>query len=168
MSRAFRLLLALPAVAAGLSGCVRGTTQTSGPAPVASARLIAPNVRVPTLGPTRAAAGATGSPAANPAGLPSISSTGLPQILAIHLTPTVVSGGVTVYADVHTTPEVVAVTAIAGGVSLPVPRVATGEFAVSTTLPPLPPFAHGQYAVTFRAHDARGHMTQAAANVTVR
>jgi hypothetical protein len=165
MSRAFRLLLALPAVAAGLSGCVRGTAQTSGPAPVASARLVAPAARVPAP----RTSGATGTLAASPAAWPSNSAaTAFPQILAIHLTPTVVSGGVTVYADVHTTPEVVAVTAIAGGVSLAVPRVAPGEFAVRATLPPLPPFAHGPYPVTFRARDARGHMTQAAANVTVR
>jgi hypothetical protein len=154
MPRAFRLLLALPAVAAWLTGCVHGTAQTSAPAPGASVQGIA-------------ARRATQAPVARLAALPS-SPPGLPQILAIHVTPTVVSGGVTVYADVHTTPEVVAVTAIAGGVSLPLPRVATGEFAGSTTLPPLPPFAHGSYAVTFRAHDARGHMTQAAAEVTVR
>jgi hypothetical protein len=167
MPRAFRLLLALPAVAACLSGCVRVTTQTSAPTPVASAR---PGV---TASPgARAVAPRAGGTSGTPpvAASPSVSSPpGFPQILAIHLAPTVVGGGTTVHADVRTTPEVVAVTAIAGGVSIDVPRVGTGEFAVSATLPwMLPPFVHGPYAVTFVARDARGHATQAAADVTIR
>jgi hypothetical protein len=49
-----------------------------------------------------------------------------------------------------------------------VPRVGPGLFGGSTTLPPLPPFAHGSYAVTFVARDARGLTTQSAVGVTVR
>jgi hypothetical protein len=49
-----------------------------------------------------------------------------------------------------------------------VPRVGPGLFQGSTTLPPLPPFAHGSYPVTFVARDARGATTQSAVGVTVR
>jgi hypothetical protein len=73
-----------------------------------------------------------------------------------------------VHAEVRTTPEVVGVVAIAAGREVVVPEVRTGMFVGNTRLPWLPPFFHGAYAVTFRAHDARGHLTQAAANVTLR
>lgn len=91
-----------------------------------------------------------------------------PQILAASVSPTVVRSGSVVSAIVHTTPGVVSVTAFAGGLSMPVPRVGSGVFSGSTTLPPLPAFAHGSYAVTFVAHDARGASTQSAVSVTVR
>jgi hypothetical protein len=93
----------------------------------------------------------------------------MPQILSIRLDPTEVSAGSTVHAYVRTTTQVIAVTAIAAGQSIPVPQVSLGEFATSTTLPPLlPPFVHGSIMVTFVARDARGRTTQAAADVTLR
>jgi hypothetical protein len=92
----------------------------------------------------------------------------MPQILAASVSPTVVGSGTVVSAVVHTTPGVVSVTAYAGGTSLPVPRVGPGVFSGSTTLPPLPPFAHGSYSVTFVARDARGASTQSAVGVSVR
>jgi hypothetical protein len=73
-----------------------------------------------------------------------------------------------VSAVVRTTPGVVSVVAYAGGASIAVPRVGPGRFEGSTTLPPLPSFAHGGYAVTFVARDARGSTTQSAVGVTVR
>ena len=91
-----------------------------------------------------------------------------PQILGASVSPSVVRSGTVVSAVVRTTPGVVSVTAFAGGLSMPVPRVAAGVFSGSTTLPPLPPFAHGSYPVTFVAHDARGASTQSAVSVTVR
>jgi hypothetical protein len=92
----------------------------------------------------------------------------VPQILGASVSPSVVRSGSVVHAVVHTTPGVVSVTAFAAGTSIAVPRVGTGLFAGSTTLPPLPPFAHGSYPVTFVAHDARGASTQSAVSVTVR
>jgi hypothetical protein len=92
----------------------------------------------------------------------------MPQILGASVSPTVVRSGTTVSATVRTTPGVVSVVAVAGGASMAVPRVGPGLFAGSTTLPPLPPFAHGSYAVTFVARDARGATTQSAVGVTVR
>ena len=79
-----------------------------------------------------------------------------------------VGSGTVVHAVVRTTPGVVSVIAFAGGASLPVPRVADGRFEGSTTLPPLPPFVHGSYGVTFVARDARGLTTQSAVGVRVR
>ena len=73
-----------------------------------------------------------------------------------------------VSAIVRTTPNVVTVTAYAAGTSLPVARVGPGVFRGSTTLPQLPPFVHGSYAVTFVARDALGASTQSAVGVTVR
>jgi hypothetical protein len=92
----------------------------------------------------------------------------MPQILGASVSPAVVGSGSVVSATVTTTPGVVSVTAFAGGTSMPVPRVGPGLFRGSTTLPPLPPFAHGSYAVTFVARDARGLSTQSAVGVTVR
>jgi hypothetical protein len=91
-----------------------------------------------------------------------------PRILGASVSPAVVGSGTVVSAVVRTTPGVVRVTAFAGGLSMPVPRVGTGVFSGSTKLPPLPPFAHGSYPVTFVAHDARGASTQSAVSVTVR
>jgi hypothetical protein len=62
----------------------------------------------------------------------------------------------------------VSVVASAGGVSMAVPRVGPGVFEGSTTIPSLPPFARGSYAVTFIARDARGARTQTAVGVLVR
>ncbi|HTD36540.1 MAG TPA: hypothetical protein VK669_03410 [Candidatus Limnocylindrales bacterium] len=92
----------------------------------------------------------------------------MPQILGASVSPTVVGSGTTVSATVRTTPGVMSVVAYAGGASMAVPRVGPGLFEGSTTLPPLPPFAHGSYAVTFVARDARGASTQSAVGVTVR
>jgi hypothetical protein len=92
----------------------------------------------------------------------------MPQILGASVSPAVVGSGSTVSATVRTTPGVVSVVAYAGGTSMAMPRVGPGLFAGSTTLPPLPPFAHGSYAVTFVARDAGGRSTQSAVGVTVR
>jgi len=93
---------------------------------------------------------------------------GMPQILEIRLSPTVVHRGTLVHAEVHTTTQVVSVVAIAAGRTIRVAQIGPGEFACDARVPfYIPPFS-GAYAVTFRAHDARGRMTQAAANVVVR
>ncbi|MBV8369452.1 MAG: hypothetical protein JO036_11085 [Candidatus Eremiobacteraeota bacterium] len=91
-----------------------------------------------------------------------------PYILGASVSPSVVGSGTTVHAVVRTTPGVVTVVAFAGGSSMAVPRVGPGLFEGSTTLPPLPPFARGSYAVTFVARDARGRSTQSAVGVSVR
>ena len=54
------------------------------------------------------------------------------------------------------------------GASVSPTAVGPGLFEGSTTLPPLPQFAHGSYAVTFVARDANGLTTQSAVGVTVR
>ena len=92
----------------------------------------------------------------------------VPHILAASVSPSVVGSGSVVRAVVSTPPDVVSVVAHAGGTAIAVPRVGPGRFAGSTTLPPLPPFARGGYAVTFVASDARGVTTQSAVGVTVR
>jgi hypothetical protein len=91
-----------------------------------------------------------------------------PQILVASVSPMVVGSGSVVSARVRTTLGVVSVVVHAAGASLAVPRVGPGLFAGSTTLPPLPPFAHGTYAVTFVARDGRGATTQSAVGVRVR
>jgi hypothetical protein len=91
-----------------------------------------------------------------------------PQILGASVSPAVVRSGTVVHATVRTTSGVVAVVAHAGGVAIAVPRVGPGLFAGSTTIPPLPPFVHGSYPVTFVARDARGASTQSAVGVSVR
>ena len=91
-----------------------------------------------------------------------------PQILSATVSPAVVGSGSVVSARVRTTRGVVSVVAHAAGASVDVPRVGPGLFAGSTTLPPLPPFAHGRYAVTFVARDGRGATTQSAVAVLVR
>jgi hypothetical protein len=96
------------------------------------------------------------------------SPTAQPQILSASVSPVVVRPGTVVHATVRTTRGVVAVVAHAGGVALAVPRIAPGLFAGSTTIPPLPPFVHGNYLVTFVARDARGASTQSAVGVSVR
>jgi hypothetical protein len=93
---------------------------------------------------------------------------GAPQILGASVHPSVVGSGTVVSAVVRTTPGVVSVVATAAGVSIAVPRTGLGAFAGSTTIPPLPPFAHGSYAVTFIARDALGRSTQSAVGVRVR
>ena len=90
-----------------------------------------------------------------------------PLILSLSVSPAVVRSGSVVHASVRTTPGVVSVTAYAAGQSIAVPRVGSGAFAGSTTIPVLPPFVHGTFGVTFRALDARGAMTQASTSVTV-
>ena len=116
-----------------------------------------------SIGAAQPHAPARSSPRAKPAQAPA-----RPQILGASVSPAVVGSGTVVTAVVRTTPGVVSVTAFAGGLSMPVPRAGTGVFSGSTTLPQLPPFAHGSYAVTFVAHDARGASTQSAVSVTVR
>ncbi|HYW53845.1 MAG TPA: hypothetical protein VE826_07745 [Dongiaceae bacterium] len=91
-----------------------------------------------------------------------------PEILGASVSPAVVRSGTVVRATVRTTAGVVSVVAHAGGVALDVPRVGPGLFAGSTTIPPLPPFVHGSYPVTFVARDARGASTQSAVGVSVR
>jgi hypothetical protein len=91
-----------------------------------------------------------------------------PEILGASVSPSVVRSGTVVRATVRTTAGVVSVVAHAGGVAIAVPRVGPGLFAGSTTIPPLPPFVHGSYPVTFVARDARGASTQSAVGVSVR
>jgi hypothetical protein len=91
-----------------------------------------------------------------------------PEILGASVSPGVVGSGTVVHATVRTTAGVVSVVAHAGGLAIAVPRVGPGLFAGSTTIPPLPPFVHGSYPVTFVARDARGTSTQSAVGVSVR
>ena len=91
-----------------------------------------------------------------------------PHILGATVNPAVVRSGTVVHATVRTTAGVVTVVAHAGGLAIAVPRVGPGLFAGSTTIPPLPPFVHGSYPVTFVARDARGASTQSAVGVSVR
>ncbi|HEX3550744.1 MAG TPA: hypothetical protein VHT53_10230, partial [Candidatus Elarobacter sp.] len=116
----------------------------------------------------RGPAVARSTPAARARREPKAATPAAPQILGASVSPTVVGSGSTVSATVRTTPGVISVVAHAGGTSMLVPRVGPGLFEGSTTLPPLPPFAHGSYAVTFVARDARGATTQSAVGVTVR
>jgi hypothetical protein len=92
----------------------------------------------------------------------------VPQILGASVSPSVVRSGTVVHATVRTTRGVVTVVAHAGGVAIAVPQIGPGLFAGSTTIPPLPPFVHGSYPVTFVARDARGASTQSAVGVSVR
>ncbi|HYW55044.1 MAG TPA: hypothetical protein VE826_13815 [Dongiaceae bacterium] len=131
----------------------------AGPVPLRTPRTAAPPHAAAAAVPRGAARHATAAAHAAPV---------MPQILGASVSPTVVGSGTVVSATVTTTPGVVSVTAFAGGTSMPVPRVGPGLFRGSTTLPPLPPFAHGSYAVTFVARDARGLSTQSAVGVTVR
>jgi hypothetical protein len=153
------------------SGCAQdsGSGPAASPSPAATPRLGSvhsaptPHRRVPavsnpaTAAPQRVVARV--KPVLRPVG---------PEILALDVSPTVVGSGSTVSALVRTTPGVVRVVAYAAGTSMAVPRVGIGRFAGSTTLPPLPSFAHGTYPVTFRAFDANGRTTQSAVSVTVR
>jgi hypothetical protein len=150
------------ATALCLTACARHATTTrvtsaaphaTPPAPPATTTPPQAVVRVvPRVTP------ATARPAAKPA----------PQILGASVSPTVVGSYSVVSAVVRTTPGVVSVVAHAAGTSIAVPRVSPGLFEGSTTLPALPPFAHGSYAVTFVARDASGLTTQSAVGVTVR
>ena len=124
------------------------------PAPLGTATMLRPR----GAGPAYPVAHAAAPRAADPR----------PYILGVNVSPSVVGSGTTVHAVVRTTPGVISVVAFAGGTSMAVPRVGPGLFEGSTTLPPLPPFAHGSYAVTFVARDARGGSTQSAVGVTVR
>jgi hypothetical protein len=168
-----------------LTACAHGTTTaTTSPAPAAPAKAATGPAASPapvrnamrSAPPSPSASSATAAhappraarkpvarstPKAAPAAV-------MPQILGASVSPTVVGSGSTVSATVRTTPGVVSVVAYAGGTSMAVPRVGPGLFEGSTTLPPLPPFAHGSYAVTFVARDAGGRSTQSAVGVTVR
>lgn len=93
---------------------------------------------------------------------------GTPQILGASVSPTVVAPGMKVDAAVRTTPEVVTVVAKVAGQTIPVPRIGTGRFAGTTTVPFIPPFFHGKYDVTFIASNSRGVTTQAAVKIIVR
>ena len=156
-----------------LSACVQHATTTS----ATSATTAAPRAPA-TAPPALATPAAVVTPAAAPQALPRpvaqpravhvAAPPVVPQILGASVSPTVVGSGSVVSAVVRTTPGVVSVVAYAGGASMAVPRVGPGRFAGSTTLPPLPAFAHGSYAVTFVARDARGSTTQSAVGVTVR
>jgi hypothetical protein len=149
-----------------LSACAQHATTTSATTAARSATTSAPK--------TVAVRAAAAAPPALPVPVAHVRSTRkpvppvVPQILGASVSPTVVGSGSTVSAVVRTTPGVVSVVAYAGGTSMAVPRVGSGRFAGSTTLPPLPSFAHGSYAVTFVARDARGRTTQSAVGVTVR
>jgi len=95
----------------------------------------------------------------------------MPQIISAAVSPTVVRSGTTVHAIVRTTPQIVAVRAVVGAAgdrAMDIPRVDAGVFAGSTTLPALPPFVHGAFAVTFVGRTATGFSTQTAVTVRVR
>ncbi len=92
------------------------------------------------------------------------------QILSVSLSPTVVRSGTTVHALVRTTPAIVkmrAVVGAAGDQSIDVPRLGSGLFGGSATIPDLPPFVHGPFAVTFVGVTAAGMSTQTAVTVEV-
>lgn len=166
---------AMPGLAAPMpEGAASGSRPASAPAAAASP---APKRQpLAPIGPgtpaARPAFGSRGSAAAGTAPAAHTASPAghvmTPAILGASVNPVVVHSGSVVGATVTTTPDVVSVTAFAGGTSMPVPRVGPGLFRGSTTLPPLPPFAHGGYAVTFVARDAHGATTQMAVAVTVR
>ena len=139
----------------------------------ANARARNTSAPVPTAHTAPASVATSQRPVASPQRPPkrapaaSAAAASAPEILSISVSPSVVGSGSVVHASVRTTPNVVSVTAYAAGQSIDVPRVGSGAFAGSTTLPALPPFVHGSFGVTFRAYDARGAMTQAATAVTV-
>ena len=153
-----------------LSACAQHATTTSAPRSATTAARPA-TTRAPK---TVAVTAASAAPRVLPAPVAHVRSTRrpaapvMPQILGASVSPTVVGSGSFVSAVVRTTPGVVSVVAYAGGTSMAVPRVGSGRFEGSTTLPPLPSFAHGSYAVTFVARDDRGRTTQSAVGVTVR
>ncbi len=92
------------------------------------------------------------------------------QILSVSLSPTVVRSGTTVHAVVRTSPAIVAVHAVvgaAGDQAIDVPRLGSGLFGGSATIPSLPPFVHGAFAVTFVGITAAGSSTQTAVTVQV-
>jgi hypothetical protein len=172
--------LALAAVV-GITGCAHdsATTQSAASAPPAlapSAAPTAPGTAAPSARATSVPRRITGPrsvavparAAAPRAPAPRAPVAPRPQILGASVSPAVVRSGTVVHATVRTTAGVVAVVAHAGGVALDVPRAGPGLFAGSTTIPPLPPFVHGSYSVTFVARDARGASTQSAVGVTVR
>jgi hypothetical protein len=182
-------LATLLAVSACAHGSSTGTTEsaTAAPAtggsrpasaPAATASPVPKRQPLAPIGPGTAAARPSSGSRASAAAAAATASAAhtaspvghvmTPAILGASVSPTVVHSGSVVGATVTTTPDVVSVTAFAGGTSLAVPRVGPGLFRGSTTLPPLPPFAHGGYAVTFVARDAHGATTQMAVGVTVR
>ena len=171
LAAALGTLLALTACANGTASAALATAPAeAATAAPAAARTATPRTRVPVgPGTPRPRASSVPRGARSPHAKPAAKAAPLmPQILGVTVSPTVVGSGSFVSATVTTTPGVVRVTAFAAGTSLDVPRVGPGLFRGSTTLPPLPPFAHGRYAVTFVAHDARGRSTQSAVGVTVR
>ncbi|HEY0394243.1 MAG TPA: hypothetical protein VGD01_07080 [Candidatus Elarobacter sp.] len=168
-------LLALTACANGTSRATLATSSATATTAAPAATSAAPNVpaaprsapprTLVPVGPGTARARASAAPRAK---APAKARPVMPRILGAVVTPAVVGSGSLVSATVTTTANVVSVTAFAAGTSMPVPRVGRGLFRGSTTLPPLPPFAHGSYAVTFVARDANGLSTQSAVGVTVR
>jgi hypothetical protein len=159
-----------------LAACGRGTQSQVTATPSSAAATPSAVTAKPSAGISPAgAAHRTAAPAAGPrpalrpayhGGRPAAAAQ--PKILAASVNPSVVGSGTVVTAVVRTTPGVVSVVAYAAGGSIAVPRVGLGLFAGSTTIPQLPPFARGSYAVTFIARDSHGASTQSAVGVRVR
>jgi tetratricopeptide (TPR) repeat protein len=100
----------------------------------------------------------SGSPAANPG----------PQIFSVVVSPLSVQSYARVSGTVKTSPDVESVSVGVSGVPpIDVPRVGPGDFGGSVTLPFLPSYVHGVYAVTFTAHGAAGRTASAVVGVTV-
>ena len=75
--------------------------------------------------------------------LPAQPAAGQPLIYAVYLNDSALRSRGPIQIKVVTTPDVVKVTSGGGGRSGVIPRIATGDFETSSTLPPIPFLARG-------------------------
>lgn len=92
-----------------------------------------------------------------------------PQIFSVVVSPLSVHSYSSVSGTVKTSSDVVSVSVGVVGVptTINVPKLGPGNFSGSVTLPLLPAYVHGTYAVTFTAYDDAGQSTAAAVGVSV-
>jgi hypothetical protein len=91
-----------------------------------------------------------------------------PQIVDLHLDKTVVQSGEVVSGTVQTSSNVASVEARIASYSISVPKIATGRFALSYTVPKLPFFLKKTYDMVVIARNTAGAQAQRVVPITIR
>jgi len=90
-----------------------------------------------------------------------------PQIVSINMTTQTVHSGDTISGTVETSSNVASVEAHIATVSIDVPKISIGRFALSYTVPDVPFIFHGTYPLTVIARNAAGASVQRVIPITV-
>jgi hypothetical protein len=96
-----------------------------------------------------------------------VSSTSAPQIVAVNISSQTVHSGDTISGTVVTSSNVASVEAKIATITIGVPKISIGHFALNYVVPNVPFFFHGTYPMTIVARNTAGQSVQRVISIKV-